>query len=202
MSINSPTETRPTVLNTNECIPFIEQLNNYENSFYPTDLQASSMLFRHWIESNFFFCSSEAAVNKKGEISPSSVLSILVTTKASILDLIHGHIQEYQLNPWNPRQGKNKAFLYIASFINTGSQRSSGIFDSIRSDYQRSRLLYGSPKINGIYAISANDMGASYLRRQGFQLSNFFYLGKYPIYRVNSADATKGLWREIMADVP
>lgn len=190
---------RTSTLNTNECRPFIEQLNQYENSFYPTDLQVSSRLFDHWIKSPFFFCSSECMINERGDIIPFSVLSVLVTTKESILDLTHGYIREHQLTPWNPQEQKSKSALYIASFIHLGASKAHAIFDCIRSDYLQSCFLHGFPTIKSAHAISANDMGAKYLHRQGFRFSNSFYLDKYPIHHVDSAISTKGLWREIMS---
>ncbi|MBN8212388.1 MAG: hypothetical protein J0M09_05670 [Xanthomonadales bacterium] len=186
------------VLDTHACAPLAKLLNEYENSFYPKDLQSDYRFIRHWIDSDFFFCSARIILDECGNYKPTAVISFLITSESSITELTAGKIRESQLTPWDPVQIESRPVVYYASFIRTDNRSVTPLFNNLRRDLLACQSHFKISQIAAVYSIAANAMGAAYLKKQGFTRSVFAYLEKYRVFKLSTPSKARGIWLDAL----
>src|SRR5882762_5868604 len=104
------------LLDTDHCLAFTTQLNDFENAVFGPDFACNYEQIRHWVESGCLFYAAVCGGAVEGREKILSAVSVFITTSRSRDLLLEGHIPECELRPWTITPAQQPT-LYFSSVV-------------------------------------------------------------------------------------
>jgi len=162
------------IVTTEFCKKYISLFFDFEKGFLPVEFQFDIDEYKHWFESEYFFCHGIIDFNSNGNWSIKGVISFFITNKSCYDRLIRGEIEEYELLPYDLR---SVPVLYYSSAINIGKISTRNLMTGILKEVSASEIL---SKI--AFCIVTSENGERHVRRNGFIPNNSNYKGRFGVF--------------------